>query len=151
MKLAEALQERADINIKLSNLSGRLTANCVVQEGERPAEKPAELLNEYAECSKRLEYLIAAINKTNCVTKIGESTITELLAKKDVLAVKLSVYRNLITSASQTAKRARHTEIKILSTVDVRELQKTADLMAKELRQLDNSIQAANWQTDLIE
>lgn len=151
MKLAEALQERADLNIKLSNLSSRLTNNCLVQEGEKPAENPDELLKEYSACSERLEYLIAKINQTNCNTKISGTSLTELLAKKDVLSVKLSVYRNLITSASQTAQRARHSEIKILSTVNVRELQKQADLMSKELRELDNSIQSANWQTDLME
>ena len=32
----------------------------------------------------------------------------------------------------------------------VAELQKTVDLTAKELRQLDNAIQAANWTTELL-
>ena len=41
-------------------------------------------------------------------------------------------------------------EIKLLSAVNVRELQKQVDQMAKELRVLDNSIQAANWATELI-
>ena len=41
------------------------------------------------------------------------------------------------------------TEIKIMSTVDVRKTQKAVDALAKELRELDNKIQAANWATEL--
>ena len=36
MKLAEALQERADLNYKISDLELRLTQNSLVQEGEAP-------------------------------------------------------------------------------------------------------------------
>ena len=36
MKLAEALQERADLNYKISDLELRLTSNSLVQEGEVP-------------------------------------------------------------------------------------------------------------------
>ena len=56
----------------------------------------------------------------------------------------------LVNEASATARRATRSEIKILSTVNVAELQKTVDLTAKELRQLDNAIQQANWTTDLL-
>ena len=40
MKLAEALQERADLNRKIEQLSDRLEANVLVQEGEVPLEDP---------------------------------------------------------------------------------------------------------------
>ena len=56
----------------------------------------------------------------------------------------------LVSEASSTARRATRSEIKILSTVNVADLQKTVDLTAKELRQLDNAIQAANWTTELL-
>ena len=47
MKLAESLQERADLNRKIEELKQRLENNCLVQEGERPAEDPEELLRVY--------------------------------------------------------------------------------------------------------
>ena len=43
MKLAEALQERADLNIKIEQLKARMMNNALVQEGERPSENPADL------------------------------------------------------------------------------------------------------------
>ena len=47
MKLAMALSERADLQRRIAELSGRLENNAKVQEGERPAEDPrAELYAE---------------------------------------------------------------------------------------------------------
>ncbi len=151
MKLAEALQERADLKIKLSNLSSRITNNCLCQEGEKPAEDPNALIKEYDECIGRFNYLVEKINLTNCRTDVDGKTLTSLLAEKDALSLRVSMYRNLVNTASSGAQRARRTEIKILSTVNVAKLQKTADELARELRVLDNKIQAANWTSDLIE
>ena len=63
MKLAEALQERADLNSKINELRCRLGNNATVQEGEAPAEDPAELIFQREECVARLKKLIARINR----------------------------------------------------------------------------------------
>ncbi|MBR3502811.1 MAG: DIP1984 family protein [Clostridia bacterium] len=151
MKLAEALQERADLNRKIEQLRSRLQNNCLVQEGESPLEQPEALLRELDSAFARLEYLIAAINRTNCAVLTGGETLTSLIARKDCLSVKLSAYRDLAYAASQTTHRARGTEIKILPALDVRALQKRADALAKALRETDNRLQAANWLTELME
>ena len=39
MKLAEALQERADLNRNIEQLKSRLNNNVLVQEGEKTADK----------------------------------------------------------------------------------------------------------------
>ena len=62
MKLAEALQERADLNRKIAELRGRIINNALVQEGEKPAEDPEELIGEMNSALKRLNELIAGIN-----------------------------------------------------------------------------------------
>ena len=90
MKLAEALQERADLNRKVEELRRRLGNVILVQEGEEPAEDPAELLKELDASLSRLEELIAAINLTNCRTKVKGMTLTSLIARKDMLMLKLS-------------------------------------------------------------
>ena len=46
MKLAEALQMRADLQRRISQLSGRLHNNARVQEGEQTPEDPEQLLME---------------------------------------------------------------------------------------------------------
>ena len=109
------------------------------------------LLRELNECIMMLEWLISHINLTNCSVSVNGQTLTEMLARKDVLTMKLSIYRDLVNTSSRAAYRARNTEIKILPTLRVTELQKQVDLLAKELRLLDNSLQQTNWTTDLIE
>ena len=149
MKLAEALQERADLNRRIADLRSRLASNATVQEGEKPAENPAELLSELDRCVAALAERIAQINLVNCHTSVDGKTLTELLARRDCLTVQIGAYRQLLDNASQTAYRARGTEIKVLSTVDVAALQKQVDAMSHQLRLLDNTIQQTNWTTDL--
>ncbi len=151
MKLAEALQERADLNRKIEELRRRLTNVVLVQEGEDPAEDPAELLKELEGATGRLEQLMAAINLTNCRTKADGRTLTELIAKKDALTLKLSAYRDLVYTAGQNTSRARGTEIKVKALLKASDLQREADSMAKEIRELDNLLQETNWKTKLIE
>ena len=119
MKLAEALQERADINSRLAELYPRLSNNAIVQEGEKPAEDPQSLIDEIESCTARLAELIARINLTNCSIRVDGKTLTEMIAEKDALNAKISLYRNLIGAASNVAHRATRTEIKIKSTLGV--------------------------------
>lgn len=150
MKLAEALQERSDLHQKIERLRIRLINNSVVQEGEKPAENPIELKKELDDCVKHFEEIVSRINLTNCKTMIGDLTLTEIIAKKDSLLLKISVYRDMIDSASRTASRVRNSEIKILPTVLVAELQREVDALSKEIRLLDNCLQETNWKTELL-
>ena len=123
MKLAEALQERADLNRRVEQLRYRLNNNVLVQEGEKPLEAPAVLLEELESSFTRLEWLIARINLTNCAVKVEGRSLTELIARRDVLSLRAEAYRRLVEEASQNTHRATRTEIKILSAVDVPALQ----------------------------
>lgn len=86
MKLAEALQERADINRNIEQMKNRLNNNVLVQEGEKPAEEPEKLKRELDASVERLAYLISRINLTNCRTEVDGQSLTELIAKKDALS-----------------------------------------------------------------
>ena len=111
MKLAEALQERADLNRKIEQLDSRLCNNCLVQEGEKPLENPEELLQELEYSVGRLEYLMERINITNSKTLVDGKTMTACIARKDALILKQRVLRNIIEEASQNTHRATRTEI----------------------------------------
>ena len=99
----------------------------------------------------RLEYLMAAINHTNDMTEAGGMTLTQLIAKKDALMLKVSAYKDLVQEAGYNTSRARGTEIKVIPAVKVPEIQKKIDRMAKEIRTLDNLLQESNWTKDLVE
>lgn len=149
MKLAEALQERSDLNRRIDQLSSRLVSNAIVQDGEKTPEDPNALMSELNAAIARLEDLIAKINHRNCATKVEGKTLTELIAQRDCLTRKIQVYRNVLTEASNIARRATRSEIKILSAVDVTALQKQTDDLCQQLRKTDNLIQEANWKTEL--
>ena len=149
MKLAEALQERADLNRSIQQLESRLAANAIAQEGESPAEDPRDLLEQLDRSIDRLEELTAAINLANSRTVHQGETLTQMIARRDALTLRLRILRDFADHASQTGRRARGTEIKIISTVNVKSLQKELDNLSRELRLLDNTIQALNWSTDL--
>ncbi len=150
MKLAEALQLRADLQKRMRQLSDRLCSNATVQEGETPAEDPVALVAEYEECAVQLEELIARINRTNSETRTPSGTLTELLARRDCLTLRVQTYHDFLACASSLTHRATRSEIRILSAVPVPEYRKKADLFSRQLREVDNAIQSANWTTELL-
>ena len=109
-----------------------------------------ELLTELNKDFSRLEELIARINHTNNETKSGDVTLTDLIAKRDCLKQKIGIMRSFLDKASEKVSRYSKTEIRILSTVSVSDLQKEVDKLSKELRETDETIQGLNWTTDLI-
>lgn len=149
MKLAEALMERADLQKRMEQLGGRLRNNARVQEGEAPAEDPQELLKELAQVAAQLEEITARVNLTNSRVSAEGETLTELLARREVGQKRLALLRSFLENASRLAERGTRAEIKMFSTVNVREMQKQVDRESKALRELDAKIQAANWTTEL--
>ena len=149
MKLAEALQERADLNRRLEQLRVRLCNNATVQEGEKPAEDPHKLMAELEEGLSRLEDLMAQINLTNSRTMVEGKLLTAWIARRDALKLRIDTLREMTQAASRLAVRATRSEIKIFSTVEVPALQDQLDAACVDLRRTDNLIQQANWLTDL--
>lgn len=150
MKLAEALNLRADLQRRIQQLRARLLQNAKVQEGDVPLESPHDLLAEIDECVSQLEELISKINLVNArITDESGVTMTELLARRDALAMKLSVLRDFADEAGEVVMRYGKSEIKVRSTVDMRELRKEIDDFSKEWRELNTKIQGINWTTEL--
>lgn len=150
MKLAEALQERADLRQVIGQLEARIVNNARIAEGTTPTEDPAELIRTLDGAMDRLAALITAINGTNSVTVVDGKSLTEWIAQRDTLKEKIEIYRRLVNEASEVTRRMTHSEILIVPAVDVPALNRQTDKMAKELRLMDNRIQAANWTTELI-
>jgi hypothetical protein len=151
MKLAEALILRADCQKRFAQLKSRLLTNAKIQEGDKPAEKPRELIRELEGVAGELVDLIKRINKTNSATFVANSkTLSDVLAERDVLALRRTAYSDLALSAAIAHGRLTRSEIKYVSTINIAETQKRADELAKEYRELDARIQELNWQTELI-
>ena len=149
MKLAEALNQRADLQKRIAQLRERLANNVKVQEGDEPAENPEDLFRELEGSLKQLKDMIVSINRTNQETLWEGKTLTEMIAEKDVLSMHLSTLRAALDAANVRSDRYSRNEIKFIRTVDVNNLQKKVDDLSKGLRELDSKLQQANWMTDL--
>lgn len=150
MKLAEALLLRADIQKKLASLQDRAKKYTLVQENEKPAEDPNELLRQIDAVSSELEKLIFAINKANLNHSLKSGQLlTEALAKRDVLVLRHSIIVGVANACARPPDRYGVKEIRWVATVNVAELRKKADDLAKQIRELNAAIQEVNWQIDL--
>lgn len=142
MKLAEALTERKALQEKVARLRVRLTANARVQEGDAAAA---------------LEALIVRINRTNLAATLADEprlTLMEAVARRDMLKLRFAALGELVNAAAPAGQRffaVTRSEIKSRATVNVAELQGQLDALAREIRELDARLQAANWTVDLVE
>lgn len=151
MKLAEALILRADAQKHIEQLRQRLMRSARVQEGEQPPEDPQVLLTELENTSDELVQLIQRVNRTNSVTRFEAGVLSDALAKRDSLRLKRTAYDSVINAAAIRQDRYMRSELRVVSTVNVAELQRQIDQLSRDYRELDAQIQALNWATDLIE
>ena len=150
MKLAEALSIRKDLQTRIEQLKVRIINNVRIQEGEQPAEEPTDLMKDLDSCLKQLEELIYRINVTNMHAKSGDKTLTQLMAERDVLTKRVQVLREVFDQASSSSERYSRSEIKYVTTIDVKAMGKQLDKLSSQLRTLDVEIQSINFATELM-
>lgn len=152
MKLAEALARRAELANRLDELQNRAIESACYQEGDEPAEDAMELLAESDRVADDLERVIRQINVTSLATEVEPGvTMTDLLAKRDVLRRRRSFLMDLADAGTRRPERWMSTEIRMVSAVDVRQLRREADRVAARLRELDTRMQEVNWTAELVE
>jgi hypothetical protein len=154
MKLAEALILRADAQKRLQQLQERLNRSARVQEGDTTPEDPQALLDEASQLIVQWNELVKKINRTNAATRFdGVRTLTDAIADRDALARERNILVGVIAAATPTQHTYAYNQsnIKFFRAVNVAEVQRRADELARRYRELDSAIQALNWSTDLIE
>jgi hypothetical protein len=136
MKLGEALARRSDVQARIAQVRDRLAATALAQEGDEPPEPAGALLAELDALLEELRDLIVAVNRTNAATRLPSgATLTEALARRDVLGMRHSALTAVVKATAQAQARYSRSEIRIVRTVDVAGLRRAADEAA--------SIQAA--------
>lgn len=151
MKLAEALSLRADLQKSIGQLKSRLKECSKIQEGDVPSEDPQDLLAALEKKYPELESLIFRINYTNMNTMQQDGmSLTCLIARKDILTLKISTMREVLKYATEREDRYSRSEIKYVCLLDVAVIRKQTDALSQELRLLDIQIQRLNWSTDLL-
>ncbi|MBW1796170.1 MAG: DIP1984 family protein [Deltaproteobacteria bacterium] len=150
MKLAELLNERKAVKEEIKKVKERLYLAAKMQEGDAaPVESPEELRELLISLYHKLNELIVMINKTNLSTVIEGKNLMELIAERDKNIAIAEVLHRLADGASPKPERFSRNEIRFVPTVNVKEVRKEADLYSKKAREIDNKIQAANWNTEV--
>lgn len=152
MKLGEALGLRADLQKRIAQMSGRLQASAITQEGDTPPEDPAAMLLELTRMIGELQGLIAAINLTNAGAALNDGTpVTSALARRDVIGLQQGTLRDVIDAVTKTQARYSRSEIRMTRRIDVSAIRKQIDDLSRERRELDTAIQECNWTIELID
>jgi hypothetical protein len=132
----------------------RIAASARYQEGETPAEDAAALLTEAGEALDELESLVRRINRTNAAALVEGGTLTDALARRDVLRLRHSLITSAADAAAgkdQRAFRQLRSELRMIPALPVAELRGQADDLARKLREVDTVIQRTNWEADLLD
>lgn len=151
MKISEALLNKADLEKKNLQILSRIKANATIQEGEESAENVESLLKIYSSNQFELEKISISIATTNAITKTSNGiSIATAIVKKELLKKQIEAYREIYESGTVQNARYSNSEIKRVRTFKLEEVQSKIDSLSKEYRQLDYSIQEANWSNDII-
>ncbi|GAA2003288.1 DIP1984 family protein [Nakamurella flavida] len=152
MKLAEALMTRADLQRRVEQLRSRIIANARFQEGEEPAEDAGALVTEASAVLDQVADLVVAINLSNATTRLADGrTMTAALARRETLRSRHSLLTTAAAAAqgSDAGYRQMRSELRHFAALPVVDLRRQADVVARELRELDVEIQRTNWEVDL--
>lgn len=160
MLLAEALQERAAMQRKMSDLVKRAEAVALYQEGDRAPEDVNALLAEHAEVADKLSDLVVRINVTNLTAFTrpladGGESLTHALARRDAMDQRLKALASVTSVASMDEgnhryyRRSTRSELRDVTELDVKARRAEIDALSKTRRELDTEIQKANWNTEL--
>lgn len=135
----------------MEQLKNRLLQNVRVQEGDDPNEDPKLLLKELTELLKKLRILIQQINKTNLNTKFDDNeSLSDALTARDLIGQERKIHSDILEQATMKLERYSRAEIKYITTISVKEIQKHVDELSQKYRLYDVRIQELNWKTDLI-
>ncbi|EGP5447167.1 hypothetical protein D2A89_03365 [Enterococcus faecium] len=154
MKLAEALLLRRDLESKLTLLREEIASSAVIQEGDTLDRSIDDLLLDYETTNQEFAQLVIAINQRNAVAKIGEqetiaaALIAAALEKREALRRSHAMLTATL-EAAKVAPRMGRNEIRMIRTIDTKQITDRLNQTAKALRELDGQIQQTNWLVDL--
>ena len=162
MKLAGALAQRSDLDKRLEHLKERIKAAARYTEGEAPPEDARELLAEARELLMARERLVARINATNAATWVDMTsidsnapriTVTDAIALRDRYHAEQRLLNEMADAAGgyQDYRYGgrRRSELPMRTDLDIAGMRRAADKAAQNYRQVDQLIQATNWDTEL--
>ena len=160
MKLAEALKKRKTLRENLDRLTAKATS-----EAYSPEACPEETIKALMSVSKALNELSIMIAKVNTSvvieTKFGPLSLLSARAVRDELARASACFNKIAAIPRQSVTRGgtrwdevTERNVRVPDTVnacciDLNAAYQKANQAARDARDLDSLLQAANWSTEL--
>ena len=122
----------------------------MVQEGELPSENVDELLKQASGVMQEHIKIVQLINAANQTQKLTDGRLLGVtLADRDALVLQHSLVTAAIQATNKDVIRYGLKEIKWIPQINIAAMQKRSDDLSKSIRDINISIQAANWQLDV--
>lgn len=160
MKLAEALKKRKSLREKLTKLGTKLATDAYL-----PAEKPGDTMKLISETTKSLadlSVLVAHMNASVMVaTRFGALSLLQARSMRDELVrasavltaaaelPKILVTRGGTSYNTETGQNERVADSRVPIALDTNDAFQRANQAARDARDLDSLLQAANWTTEM--
>ena len=154
MKLAEALIQRKSLQERIQQHQEAIEVAAIAVEGTGPDEDPKALGANLIGIHGELESLIVRIHRTNLTATLESGqTLTEAIARRDTLTARHRFTKSLMDLVLKRNKReAWETPVaRQAAVLSVKELRASQDALGKELRELDTTLQKANWAVDVMD
>lgn len=165
IKLAEALIERKGLKDRITFLEQRIHGCATYQEGAEPTEDANQLLQELDTAYAEFGSLIVRINRVNAsavLTDAGVATatvalpegvpLTELIVRRDLSIRQQNALQRVAqhVRANLSGTRGMRSELRMVTKVDLNQLESQISKLGASARKLDAQIQGANWTIELI-
>lgn len=162
MLIAEALAERKDILKRIAEYPAKVAEIAVWDEDDEKPKKAEydDLVASVAADLLRVEHITLAINEANAKLEVntewGRMSIMQAIARRDQLVraqraasqAQSAVEGALLGNRWERTRRSKE-DIKRNSLVAPRELSRTEDALAGQIRRLDLAIQQVNWTAEV--
>jgi hypothetical protein len=151
MKLSEGLIHVSDINKKITELKERLLISGKIQEGDVPTDDVTQIFTELHTLHEQLTVLTKQISKTNYSTKFDAvRSIQDALIEKEILGKEIAGLKFAIDNCQIKHDRYSQSEIKMITTFDIKKTRETNEELMKKRKELDLKIQQINWNTEVL-
>jgi len=152
MKLGEALSLLKKEKSRLARLILLRKANVYADEGKKPEFNPEKLTEEINQKLEEIRKLKINIQKTNLAKEIGEEkiSIAEAIIKVGDLRSQIAQLSDLFEGHKRSLYFEREQKIPQVAHLSETEIEEEIERLEIFKTKLDNLLQIANWNVELI-
>lgn len=154
MKLGEALAQLKKERSRLARLISLRKENVYVEKGKQSPFNPEQIGRDISNKINQIRELKIRIQKTNLKTLLHEEKISlaEAIILIGDIRSKISHLSNLFTEKKEyySFRLRSKDDIEKIAQLDESDIEKEIESLESEKIRIDNLIQIANWETELV-